>query len=245
MIKQQKILVTGGLHGDEPTGIEVAQFFAKRRASISGLVCNNDAIKIGKRFIETDLNRSFNVNVPISLEEKHAAKLSNIVLKSDLIIDIHNTRAIGTTCAIVVNKPNELQLQLADYFGFEKIVVMPPSGSLISLKPESSISFEIAIDSMKKYSAKILIGKILGLKSEEESKDFNPELFIFVNKVLSSTLKRLRLNKKDFSNFKIINIKQKNEFGLGKGRYYPIFLKKEDEEVAFTLVKRIDVKYTK
>ncbi len=246
-MKIKNILITGGLHGDEPTGIEVAGFFEKSTTNICGLVCNSEAIKTNKRYIETDLNRSFNVACPISLEEKIADKLTTFISKFNLVIDIHNTRALGTTCAIVVNNPNNLQLSLSKYFGFQKIVVMPPSGSLISISPEESISLEIAKDAMERFSSKKLINKILKLKVGNLSKYQvgGQKIYVFVNKVLRSTLDRLGLYKSNFSNFKKLTRLQQNKLELpGEGIYYPIFLKhSEDEEIAFTLVKETDVKY--
>ena len=246
MHKQNKILITGGLHGDEPTGVEVASYFLKNKLGVKGLVCNKKAITMHKRFTETDLNRSFKVKTPISYEERLAVVLSKTVYKYKIIIDIHNTRASGTTCAIVVNKPNNLQLMLAKYFGFNKLVVMPPSGSLISLKPSSSISIEVANDAVKKYSTKMIVDKIANLPSFDVGK-FNKEViktYTFVNKVLAVTLDNLGLTKDGFSNFKKLTNDQANRLGLDNAHYYPIFLKKdENEDVSFTLVKEFDVKY--
>lgn len=245
MIKTQKILITGGIHGDEPIGIEVAKFFEKGRNSILGLVCNPKALRENKRFIETDLNRSFGVNKPISLEENRARKISEIVKNFDLIIDLHNTKACGTTCAIVVNKPNDLQLLLAKYFSFDKVVIMPSSGSLISKKPNKSISLEVADDSLKKFSGKFFIEKIEALNERLGVSDNLKKclrIYSFINRVQKTTLERMSIKKTDLSNFKKITNAQNKKFCLGKGDYYPIFLKDKDEEVAFTLVKEIEVK---
>jgi hypothetical protein len=245
MKKARQILITGGLHGDESSGIAIASHFLNKSGNVHGLICNIEAVKQGKRLIETDMNDSFGKYIPMSLEEIAAEKIVTTIRKFNLIIDIHNTRADGTTCAIVVRKPNKKHLFLAKYFGFNKIVIMPRGRSLIGLKPRNAISLEIAHNAMKNFSNRYLIDKILGLRNiTGKYEKSNLKIFVFVNEVLPSTLNRLSLSKNSFFNFKKLSRTQELKFGLKSSScYYPIFVNtKEDEKIAFTLVKQIDVK---
>lgn len=55
------------------------------------LCANPQAAIAGKRFIDTDLNRSFGVQKPKSQEEHRATQLYPILEKVDLVIDLHQT----------------------------------------------------------------------------------------------------------------------------------------------------------
>ena len=242
-MKKGKILITGGVHGDEPTGIEVAAYFSREKGPIRGILCNPKAVSAEKRFLETDLNRSFDVSEPVSLEEHLAKCLRGITKKYDLVLDIHNTKAMNTLCAITTCKPNATHLYLAKHFGFKKIVIMPPSGSLIATVPKRAISLEIPANLNFRFSPQKLVQKIkrLDIKGRENRHD-RFSFYKFVNKVLTSSLERLKLEKASFSNFRRLTQHQKEILGLKpKNTYYPIFLKEREEEVAFSLVKRINV----
>ena len=55
-----KILVLGGMHGNEPLGPEVVKLFkAAPVAGVSAVLANPEAIAANRRFTEEDLNRSF------------------------------------------------------------------------------------------------------------------------------------------------------------------------------------------
>jgi aspartoacylase len=87
MSKFKKILVIGGVHGDETTGIElIKKLEQKPIKTISTLLANPLAVQKKKRFIETDLNRSFN-KVPISKEEKLALEIDKEIRNYDLILN--------------------------------------------------------------------------------------------------------------------------------------------------------------
>ena len=67
-MNKMKILVVGGVHGNEQTGIALARvFIADKDARINGLVVNREAVRKKVRFLETDLNRSFGVLCPITI----------------------------------------------------------------------------------------------------------------------------------------------------------------------------------
>lgn len=93
------LLVTALTHGDEVVGIEavnaVLQHFLKSTAptiSIGFLLCNVEAAKVEKRFLETDLNRGFMLEVPPqTLEQQRAQKISGIVKKAKIVLDMHQT----------------------------------------------------------------------------------------------------------------------------------------------------------
>lgn len=240
-MKKERVLIIGGLHGDEPTGVAVARYFQLHpHVGITSIVGHEEAIRQNIRYIETDLNRSFQPRVIVSLEEKIAADLKKTMQAMDMIIDIHNTRGDSTTCAITTMKPNALQFSLAKYFGFEKLVVMPPSGSLIAEHAEKAISLEIALNDRKFFSVESLIGKIKRLDSSvAEGK--RVEVYMYIRSIPTSTLQRVGIQPQDIANFVALTMEQKNALGLDrKNIYCPIFAKSRfSTENGFDLVEKV------
>ena len=59
-----KILVIGGMHGNEPLGVKLVERLQKEDVkNIVGVYANSRAIDDNCRFVKTDLNRSFPGNV--------------------------------------------------------------------------------------------------------------------------------------------------------------------------------------
>jgi len=238
---KKKILVVGGLHGDESSGVDLVRRLRKNiPKDTTVVIANPDAVKKNIRFVETDMNRSFAVEVPVSLEEKVAAKLKSKVLDHDVVIDVHNTKAEGTTCAITVCKPSKLHFYLANHFGFDKLVIMPPSGSLISVCPDRAVSLEIETGRRMEFSTAYLMEKIKTLGSKVDEKK-QLEIYRFINRVPRNTLVRLDIDLMRLTNFQKLSRNILEKLGLSPEHdYYPIFFKShEKEEVVFTLVKYI------
>ena len=97
--KKIDLLFTALIHGDEVVGLEAFNLVLSKllklqnrpTISIGFLLCNIAAAKAGKRFIETDLNRSFAIPNPISAEEQRAAQVASIVDAASFVFDIHQT----------------------------------------------------------------------------------------------------------------------------------------------------------
>ncbi len=232
-------LITGGVHGDESSGIKVVKHLKGHQLSgIDSILCNKKSIKKNIRFCETDLNRSFSVKLPASYEEVLATKLKKVVSKYQYVIDIHNTRARNTTCAIVVNKPTKWQLQMCRHFGFDRLVIMPPSGSLIS-QCKNGISLEIAENHKSRYSRSFLVKKIRNIhKPIIDKRDIC--LFEYAAYILKKTLMRKKMKLSDFKNFVFLSLYQKKHLGLLMNKEYcPIFTKKNNvTDGGFTLIQK-------
>ncbi len=114
-----KIAIIGGTHGNEPVGIEVIKNLElkKEASSVHEYDCflaNPMALKEKKRFVDTDLNRSFGAKgTRLGNEETESARLtSEISGKYDFILDLHTTTSnMGLT--VLLNNDNELTRQAA------------------------------------------------------------------------------------------------------------------------------------
>ncbi len=226
-----KILLSTTVHGDErhahQVGSEVQKLIKKEgNSNIDLLVAHDKAYKLNKRFLETDLNRSFGVEIPLSFEEKLAVKIRNKLERDDydLVLDMHNTKASGTTCAIVVNKPSRFQFAVLDAFSLKRIVQMPPSGSLLSALPkyEKGISIEIAEDDVVNYPASKLaeiiakISRELNIEDQitKPSETAKPSYYQYAATIQNTTLRRLGLKKSQFANFKKLTATQIQKLGV-------------------------------
>ncbi len=240
MKKINKILIVGGLHGDEPTGIKIAGYFKKNKVpDISSIFANIKAVKNKIRFIETDLNRSFAVSLPLSYEEFLAKDITKKLKNYNLIIDFHNSVAKGTNCSIVTQEPNKLHLQISASLGFENLLIMPPSGSLISMNPGKSISIEIAYESIKQYSAIKLIDRIENLQLKKINID-NVKIYKYIATLKKPTLKRVKIKLGSVKNFIELTNDQKGKLRLDKQKkYYPVFAGSDySKDHGFILVEK-------
>ncbi len=141
-----KTHVIAGVHGDEVFGLKVIG--AINRAGDQGIttiVGHAEAIAKRRRYLETDLNRSFG-NTSSTIESKIAQNLSDKIRKDqpDYIIDIHTSRSNVKAVAIVARLTDTTKY-LAYVLKTEAIVIMPPqltTTSLIGCIPDKSISLE-------------------------------------------------------------------------------------------------------
>ncbi|AFZ20511.1 aspartoacylase [Allocoleopsis franciscana] len=126
-----RVAIVGGIHGNELTGVYLVKKFEQfpqliQRSSFETftLLGNPQAFKLGRRYIDKDLNRCFysqDLHDPtLSSYEEHRAKTIYQQLKPpgkspvDLIIDLHSTTAnMGLT--LILGNTHPFNLQLAAY----------------------------------------------------------------------------------------------------------------------------------
>ena len=124
----KRVALVGGTHGGELTGVFLVKKFQQSPQIIQRhgietitLLANEKAIQIGRRYIDTDLNRAFKredlenpqlTNYEQSLAKKIARQIQEE--KIDLLIDLHSTTAnMGLT--IILCDRNPYLLRLAAY----------------------------------------------------------------------------------------------------------------------------------
>lgn len=121
MDKIKNIVIAGGTHGNELTGIKIYQkwlagknFYRSKcpSANIELVHTNIEASAVCRRYIDRDLNRSFSNKLlalqnPNSYEIRRAQELNERFgpkgpnTKTDLIIDVHNTTSNMGICLIL------------------------------------------------------------------------------------------------------------------------------------------------
>jgi hypothetical protein len=76
------------------------------------IIANRQAKERGVRYIETDLNRSFDASVPKTYEELRAVELREELKKFDVVIDIHRTEAPTAKFMAIISKKEDYSFTL-------------------------------------------------------------------------------------------------------------------------------------
>lgn len=115
------IVVAGGTHGNERTGVRLVQKWMEHpecynslcSAKVDLVLANPEAVRLNRRYRDHDLNRAFSqtcldVTVDSRLYEFRRAKELNALYgpkgaatKTDLILDVHNTGSNMGNCLIL------------------------------------------------------------------------------------------------------------------------------------------------
>lgn len=118
-----KILVLGGMHGNETLGINLVRSLQKSPIEgVDCLIANSRAVKKGVRFTETDLNRSFGNQPDTSYEIERAKELFEITKEYDIVLDFHNTQTPNNNCAFVGVDANKLLYETASTLGYKRVI---------------------------------------------------------------------------------------------------------------------------
>ena len=147
----KKVVIVGGTHGNEFTGIYLVKKFKqcpeliqRKSFECSALIANPKAFEQNKRYIEKDLNRCFSSQNltskgadSMSYEDRRAVTLSRQLAPdskqgSDLIIDLHSTTSnMGITIIPSSFAPFNLKMAayLSDRNSQVKVYCWPQSGS--------------------------------------------------------------------------------------------------------------------
>jgi succinylglutamate desuccinylase len=150
----KKILILGSQHGNEILGELLYKHIQSNRREllpyVSYLVGNPRAKKANVRFIDSDLNRSYNSR-KTTYEERRAARIMTYIKQGsfDLVLDMHTTTCEQPPCLIV----SSLRGAIAPFLracSIEKVVHMNHAivtTSLIGVCPQAS-SIEVNKDEL-------------------------------------------------------------------------------------------------
>ena len=100
-----RIAVVGGIHGDEPAGERIVTQLAEELTVADGtvqlLVANEPALEIGKRYTDTDLNRTFPGDIHSDdYESALAPRLTAVLEGADAILALHTSHSAPPPFAI-------------------------------------------------------------------------------------------------------------------------------------------------
>lgn len=214
-----KFLVIGGLHGNEPLGLEVCKKLEKIKiTNIDILYGNKKAIRDNKRFIEQDLNRVF-PGSNASYEGRRARQIMKICEDYDFVIDFHNTNCPGNNCGFVGGSRWQAAANLAAYLKLKKLIVA--DYDCVNKYVKNCLSVEISLGD-RLCGADYWVGALSKLSRFNPKKNYGKmELYKF-----SYRITREQQNKLRFPRWKAFGrMPNRDLVKLGlSGRYYPIFV---------------------
>lgn len=129
-----RVLIVGGTHGNELTGVYLVKLFQQHPELIHRdtfesltLLANPQAIKAGRRYIDKDLNRCFSEeNLEdmslVSYEDLSAKNINYLYGQNgkypvDFLVDLHSTTSnMGVT--VLLDDDKQFNLQLAAYLSY-------------------------------------------------------------------------------------------------------------------------------
>lgn len=132
MIKKQ-ILIIVATHGDEKIGLELIKILRKKGLAkyFDWLIGNPRALKLGTRYVEADLNRSYpGIKNSKIYEQKIAFKNLNIAKQYRYIVDVHEASCGINDFIIIPRKKISKKFPLS-FINLKTILLWPdPNGSL-------------------------------------------------------------------------------------------------------------------
>lgn len=157
------ILVTATIHGNETFGLKVLGVLNERQSSIKTIVAHPEAVAKRVRFIESDLNRSFN-SKSSTLEERLAKSIMKRVdrLKPGIVVDIHTSVSDCGAVGIVTKYSTENHI-LAEMCGMKCLVIMPPSDAFIEQFKVPAIALEFGSNLRSDKLARTIADKIANI----------------------------------------------------------------------------------
>ena len=175
----KKIIIFGGTHGNEWTGVALVKNYADslkeefKELDINFVLANPVAHELNQRFKDEDLNRAFQFlseERPNSYEHQRARELKNLINEEPcFVIDLHTTTSnMGKTVIISHDQPlnfhvaNEILKNDSD----AKIIVSPdPHKKYLASQSETGLMIEVGPVANGVIDAKILEGTLEILKN--------------------------------------------------------------------------------
>lgn len=142
-----KILVLGGMHGNEPLGKDVMRLFrAAPVQNVTAVLANERAIKQDSRFVKNDLNRSFpGKRDSKDYETRRAAELLALTKQYDVVLDFHNTHCPDNDCGFVGDTAPQQLYDVSAWLGLKRVIVA--DYDCINKYAPNCLSVEISLNS--------------------------------------------------------------------------------------------------
>jgi Succinylglutamate desuccinylase / Aspartoacylase family len=221
-----KILVIGGIHGNEPLGIQLVKLInILKIPNLDAIMGNPFAIDNNIRYVEQDLNRVFNLPEENSLEKNRAIEILNFIEKGDydLILDFHNTTSSNNNCYFVGKKYDQILLDVSEFLGLNNVIIA--DYNCVNNYAKRCVSIEISSDSNLNNSA-YWLNKILNLLDQEtipEATSINK--FKCIQKIRKKEEKLLNFSWNSFT--KISDLDKQKLFLNEELDYFSIFINED------------------
>jgi len=100
-----ELAIVGAVHGDEPCGVRAIEWLIEEDPEVSQpvllVVANEEALERNIRYLDTDLNRSFQYVAAGSAHELALAERLRELIRGKTVLSVHSTRSTHDPFAIV------------------------------------------------------------------------------------------------------------------------------------------------
>lgn len=218
-----RILVIGGMHGNETLGLKVVKLFQDNPVKdVNVLLANEKAIEKNCRFVIQDLNRSFpGDSKSTKYESKRASEIFKQTKKYDIVLDFHNTHCPNNDCGFIGDTANDNLTDVAWILGLNKVIVA--DYDCINKAANNCLSVEISLSSPLNNAG--LWYERIALLSRLNNFSVKPTVqkYRFVYRMTIEDKVRLKLDRQNLVAFQPLNSKLANAMGV-LSPAYPIFI---------------------
>lgn len=143
------VLIVGASHGNELLGVKLYERMLRKRLAIleqiDFIIGNPRAFATKKRYIESDINRSYGITSPEGYEELRAREITTYINKTkpSLVLDMHTTVCDQPPCLIMHNLEGEMKRRYLRGSHVDKILQIKPLNDIASLG-DNIIGYEVS-----------------------------------------------------------------------------------------------------
>lgn len=234
-----QILIIGGLHGNEPLGVSVVNYFQQNPVNgITAIYGNPEAIKLNTRFKNRDLNRVFpGVESSNIYEEQRAFEIMKMAQGYSIVIDFHNTHCPNNDCGFVGGEQYTKALNAATLLGLDKVIIA--DYDCVNKYIQNCLSVEISLSSTQN-DLQTWVRRIASLRNEDLTKNQEqPQLYQFVGRITKEDMSED--NAKQWQAFKELPETVTKQLNIPEKKVNPIFiLDQYTPQSVCGLVRRLD-----
>ncbi|WP_122091271.1 M14 family metallopeptidase [Halalkalicoccus subterraneus] len=181
--KEPEVIVIGGVHGDERSGIRAVRRLREAdldlQRGVAFVLANPAAIEADKRYLDSDLNRVFPGDPDGDREERIAAQLCELI-EGHTTLSLHATESEPTPFALIhSSRPQEFDLAselpvpyVVDHWGVNEQTITV-CGLSVEIELASDDSEETAVTA--EHQARAFLKRVDALPGEPS--DADPEYF--------------------------------------------------------------------
>lgn len=218
-----RLLIIGGMHGNEPLGIEVVRLFQERPvAGVEVLLANEQAVAENCRFTSQDLNRSFPGDSKDShYELQRAAQILKACQGYDVVLDFHNTYCPGNDCGFIGEAANINLISVLASLGLKRVIVA--DYDCINKYAPNCLSVEISMSGELNradlwYERIAMLSRLKDVVTKADI-----EKYRFVYRMTLEDKRRLALDKEDLGAFQPLPARLARAMNV-KSPAFPIFI---------------------
>jgi hypothetical protein len=218
-----KILVVGGMHGNEPLGIELVKALRNKPINnVDAVFANERAIQQNVRFVDQDLNRTFPGSVNgKTYEQRRAAWLIEKAKHYDIVLDFHNTYCSGNDCCFIGEQAKPILTQTAGFLDLRRVIVA--NYDCLNKYAKNCISIEISLDSPIN-STELWYDRVrLLAQLQQFTTEGVIEKYLFTYRMSLQDRDTYKLKKANLKAFQAIDPALANKLGV-RSPAYPIFI---------------------